>query len=560
MTPNFWARGPRGAASRTSRTKIEPVSRHREWWRDAVVYQVYVRSFADGDGDGVGDIAGLRARLHEIAWLGVDAIWISPWYASPLADGGYDVSDHRSIHPAFGTLAEATAVLEDAHAHGLRVLLDIVPNHTSHAHPWFQAALVAGPGSPERARYVFRAGSGPEGAEPPNNWASDFGGGAWTRVDDGEWYLHLFDGRQPDLNWHDPAVRADYERTLRFWLDRGADGFRIDAASALFKADGLPDLVPENDVRDGRHPYFDRDELHDLYRCWRAIADEYDPPRALVGEVWIEDPARLARYLRADELHGAFTAHLLEAAWIAADLRAAIDATLTSHAAVGAAPSWVLANHDTARLASRLAREPGRGRRPWLDDILGLPADAEAGLRRARAAALIALALPGTVYLYQGEELGLPEVEDIPVEQLDDPTWERSGRTRRGRDGSRVPLPWSGDRPPYGFGVGGAWLPQPPAFAAHTRETLAADPDSVLNLYRAALRLRREHPALGGCAPVRWLDAPEGALAFARDPGLAVVANLAAAPVAPAGELLLASGPLAASGEIPPDTAVWLSV
>ncbi|HSK91960.1 MAG TPA: glycoside hydrolase family 13 protein [Euzebyales bacterium] len=540
------------------------------WWRSAAVYQIYIRSFADGSGDGNGDIAGLRARLPYLAELGVDALWINPWYPSPMADGGYDVSDYRSIAPMFGTLDDAEALVRDAHGLGLRVLLDIVPNHTSDQHPWFRAALAAGPGSAERGRYLFRPGSGASGDAPPNNWRSQFGGQAWTRVTEpdgrpGEWYLHLFAPQQPDLNWADAEVRSDFETTLRFWFDRGVDGFRIDVAHSLIKQEGLPDVGDLERAWGpgfiGEHPHWDREEVHDVYRGWRAIADAYDPPRVFVAEAWVGTPERLARYVRRDELHTAFSFDFLLAPWRAEALRSAIDITLAEHAAVEAPAVWVLSNHDVARHVSRYARDQREVTGHNLDDLLGRDADAAAGLRRARAAALLMLALPGSAYLYQGEELGLPEVEDLPVEALTDPTWERTGGTVRGRDGCRVPLPWSGGAPPFGFTTDGAapWLPQPAAWSAHAVDALDADPDSILNLYRAALRLRREHPALGDGA-MRWLDAPAGALLFAREPGLICAVNLAPAPLPLPRDsrVLLASDPLTDRGEIPRDTTVWL--
>jgi alpha-glucosidase len=401
------------------------------WWRSAVVYQVYLRSFADGNGDGLGDLAGLRSRVPYLVDLGVDAIWINPWYPSPMVDAGYDVSDYRSVDPRFGTLADAEALLVEAHEAGLRVLLDIVPNHTSDQHPWFQAALAAGPGSPERERYLFRPGRGADGNEPPNDWRSVIGSPAWARVVEpdgrpGEWYLHLFSPEQPDLDWTHPEVRADFEKTLGFWFDRGVDGFRIDVAHSLVKQEGLPDLgrnadpgLPAADATargHGDHPAWDRDEVHEIYRAWRAIADAYPEPRIFVAEAWVHHPERLARYVRPDELHTAFNFDFLVSPWLAPALRRAIDETLVEHAEVGAPPTWVLSNHDTARHVSRYARQQIDRRGATLRHLLGRPADLILGTRRARAAAVLLLALPGSAYLYQGEELGLPEVEVLPVE------------------------------------------------------------------------------------------------------------------------------------------------
>jgi alpha-glucosidase len=536
------------------------------WWRSAVVYQVYIRSFADSDGDGVGDVEGIRSRLRYLRDLGVDALWINPWYPSPMADGGYDVADYRAVEPVFGTADDAAALIDEAHGHGLRVLLDIVPNHTSDRHAWFVEALASPPGSPARERYVFRPGRGDAGAQPPNDWRSVFGGPAWTRVPDGEWYLHLFDPAQPDLNWDDERVHAEFESVLRFWFDRGVDGFRVDVAHGLVKEPGLPDLGHDDEQLLGGvdrpdHPHWDRDEVHEIYRAWRKIADSYDDPRVFVAEAWVhQDPERLARYVRPDELHTAFNFDYLRAPWDSAALRASIDRSLTALHAVGAPATWVLSNHDVVRHVSRLGRPPAPGA-VHLPDLPG-PLDLELGRRRARAAALLMLALPGGAYVYQGDELGLWEVEDLPEEVLADPTWERSGHADRGRDGCRVPLPWSGTAAPFWFGPPGStpWLPQPAAFAAVSVAAQEDDPGSMLVLYREALALRRAHPALGDAGALRWLPAPDGVLAFAREPGLACVVNIADAPVElPDGDVLLASGPVTGN-RLPPDTAAWVEL
>jgi alpha-glucosidase len=541
------------------------------WWRRAVVYQVYIRSFADGDGDGVGDIAGICSRLPYLAELGVDAIWINPWYPSPMADGGYDVADYRAIEPAFGTLEQAEALVEAAHRLGLRVILDIVPNHTSHLHAWFREALVAAPGSPERERYLFRDGR-EGGSLPPNDWRSVFGGPAWTRVNGagapGQWYLHLFAPEQPDLNWANPEVRAEFESILRFWFERGVDGFRIDVAHGLVKDAALPDLgydtlAPgESPVRllrvqaDGGHPHWDSDEVHEIYRGWRCVADEFEG-RAFVAEAWVATPERLALYVRSRNLHTAFNFDFLKSPWQTAALRRVIDRTIDALGAVGAPSTWVLSSHDATRHVTRYGRvETGAEE---LQQELGLPSDVALGTRRARAAALLALALPGGAYVYQGEELGLWQVEDLPEELLQDPTWERSGRTLRGRDGCRVPLPWSGEEPPFGFGPPGSqpWLPQPPAWRAFSVEAETGDPVSMLELYRSALRLRREHPGLAG-EHFAWLAAGPEVLLFERGPGFRCAVNLGAEPYAlPAGCRLLLASDRGASGVVPSDGAAW---
>jgi alpha-glucosidase len=523
------------------------------WWRDAVVYQVYPRSFADGNGDGVGDIAGIESRLPYLRDLGVDALWINPWYVSPMADGGYDVADYRMIDPVFGTLWDAERLIGAVHRHGMRIIVDIVPNHTSDRHPWFQAALAAGPGSPERARFHFR--------DAPNNWRSRFGGPAWSRVDDGQWYLHLFDAAQPDLNWDHPEVRAEFESILRFWLDRGVDGFRIDVADRLVKQAGLPDrpereqLVPSYQDN-GEQPDKDRPEVHEIYRAWRRVLDEY-PDRAFVGEMWVTDPERFARYLRPDELHTAFNFAFLKCAWDARALREVVDRTLATHARVGAPPTWVLSNHDVTRHATRYGREDTR----FVKRVHDVPTDLALGRRRARAAALLSMALPGSVYVYQGDELGLPEVFDLPDAVREDPVFRRTGGRDLGRDGCRVPIPWGGDAPPFEFGTGGAWLPQPGEWRDLTAARQLGDPASMLSLYRLALRVRRDEPALGD-GPLRWLEMGDGVLAFARDPGFTCAVNLGAEPVPlPEGRPLVASAELTADGEpaLPPDAAVWLS-
>jgi alpha-glucosidase len=527
---------------------------------------VYLRSFADSDGDGVGDIGGLRGKLPYLADLGVDAVWITPWYPSPMADGGYDVSDYCDIDPRFGTLADADALITDAHRLGLRVIIDLVANHTSCEHPWFAAALAAGPGSPERQRYFFRDGRA-GGAEPPNDWISAFGGPAWTRVREadgtlGQWYLHTFAAEQPDLDWEQPSVREAFDGILRFWLDRGVDGLRVDAAPAMAKAPGLPDAGHEPGARfESRtwvdNPHWDVDGVHDILRRWRAIGDSYEGSRLFVTEAVVRNPERLSRYVRPDEMHASFNFDYLTAPWEAGALRRVIDESFAALEPVGAPATWVFSSHDETRHVTRFGRAftgAGFGGAAVPES----PTDLDLGRRRARAAALLTLALPGSAYLYQGEELGLPQVEDLPEEALQDPTWERSGHTDRGRDGCRVPLPWHGDRPPFGFTADGVepWLPQPSAWSVLTAEAQRDDPASMLSLYRAALQLRRSRVDLRA-APLTWRPAGDDVLAFDRGPDFACVVNLSARPVAIEGRVLLASGPC--SGDLPPDTAAWLS-
>jgi alpha-glucosidase len=522
------------------------------------VYQVYVRSFADGNGDGTGDLAGVRSRLQYLVELGVDALWFNPWYPSPGADNGYDIADYRAIDPAYGTLAEAEALIASARAVGLRTIVDVVPNHLSSEHPWFRAALAAGPGSPERERFWFRPGRGAGGELAPNGWQSIFGGSAWTRTDDGEWYLHLFAPQQPDLNWDHPDVWAEHEDVLRFWFDRGVAGVRIDSAALLIKDPTLADENP--DPAPGRHPYMDRDELHDVYRRWRAVADGYEDARLLVGEIWLPDAERLALYLRGDELHTAFNFEFLSCAWEAEALRTAVSSSLASHAPVDATPTWVLSNHDVTRPVTRYGRDDTSF--AFERKRVGTPTDLERGTRRARAAALLTMALPGSMYVYQGEELGLPEVEDIPDHLRRDPMWLRSGGLDPGRDGCRVPIPWSGDRRPYAFAPDGvaAWLDQPEDWARLTVDAQDTNPVSMLNLYRNGLRLRRDAP-WGDASDLRWLPTPSDVLAFGRGERFACYVNFGPDPVPlPVGaEVLIASGEFE-GGAVPHDTTVWLQM
>ncbi|MER5437469.1 glycoside hydrolase family 13 protein [Streptomyces sp. NPDC002790] len=532
-----------------------------DWWRDAVIYQVYPRSFADSDGDGTGDLEGIRRRLPHLRELGVDAVWLSPFYASPQADGGYDVADYRAVDPMYGTLLDADGVIRDAHALDLRIIVDLVPNHSSDQHEWFKRAVAEGPGSPLRDRYHFRPGKGAGGELPPNDWESIFGGPAWTRLPDGEWYLHLFAPEQPDLNWEHPAVADEFRSILRFWLDMGVDGFRVDVAHGLVKAEGLPDLgggeqlkLLGNDVM----PFFDQDGVHDIYRSWRTILDEYDSDRIFVAEAWTPTVERTANYVRPDELHQAFNFQYLGAPWDAEGLREIIDSSLDAMRPVGAPATWVLSNHDVTRHATRYANPPGGTQ-------IRTPGDRELGLRRARAATLLMLALPGSAYIYQGEELGLPDVTDLPDEVRQDPSYFRAEGQDGFRDGCRVPIPWTRTGPSYGFGDGGSWLPQPDTWGELSVEAQTGDPESTLEMYRSALALRRTTPGLGAGDGVKWHgDAPQGVLHFER-PGFACTVNTTDTAVrlpAP-GTVLLASEPVTVPDgaiDLPADTTVWWEI
>lgn len=515
------------------------------WWSSAVFYQVYPRSFADSNGDGVGDIDGLVAHLDHLERLGVDAIWLSPVTVSPMADHGYDVADPRDIDPLFGGMPAIERLIAAAHERDIKITMDVVPNHTSSQHPWFQAALAADPGTEERGRYYFRDGLGPDGALPPNNWTSVFGGSAWTRVvepdgNPGQYYLHLFDTEQPDLNWENPEVFDDFEKSLRFWLERGVDGFRIDVAHGMAKPPGLPDAKESVKVlsHSDDDPRFNHPSVHDIHRKIRKIVDEYSGA-VTIGEVWVMDNLLWAEYLRPDELHLGFNFRLTKIDFDAGQIHDAIENSLAATAIYDAVPTWTLSNHDVDREVTRY----GGG---------------EVGLRRARAMAMLMLALPGTVFVYNGEELGLPDVVDLPEEVLQDPTWERSGHTERGRDKCRVPLPWSGDTPPFGFSASAdTWLPMPAEWAALTVERQDADPESTLSFFRRAIELRRERAEFGD-GQFEWLAAPSGALAFRGRGGLVCAINTGGQPIAlPAGKLVLASAPLTA-GQLAPDAAAWL--
>ncbi|HYP43791.1 MAG TPA: glycoside hydrolase family 13 protein [Propionibacteriaceae bacterium] len=508
----------------------------------------------------MGDLVGITSRMGYLADLGVDAVWLSPFYPSALADGGYDVADYRNVHPQIGNLEEFDALVAAAHGLGLKVVVDIVPNHTSDLHEWFQQALVSKPGSVERERYIFRNGTGKNGDQPPSDWVSHFGGSAWTRVPDGQFYLHLFAREQPDLNWDNREVREDFLHTLRFWSDRGVDGFRVDVAHALAKDLSEPlrskPSVHEPIPLDGSDPLFDRNEVHDIYREWREVFNSYDPPRTAVAEAWV--PAeREVLYARPTELGQAFNFDLLMADFDATQYREVITECVVDAAHSGASSTWVLSNHDVVRHASRYGLPQGTDLDAWLMSNGASPAaDRELGLRRARAGTLVMLALPGSAYLYQGEELGLAEVADLPADVLQDPIWERTLNTHKGRDGCRVPLPWSSNGPSYGFGEGPAWLPQPAWFGDASVSAQSGQQGSTLELYRNALRLRRE---LQSAESLEWVETGNAEVVhFVRPGGWHCITNFGTEPhPLPPGSVRLSSAPLV-DGDMPGATTVWL--
>ncbi|SHL45275.1 alpha-glucosidase [Micrococcus luteus] len=584
------------------------------WWVDAVIYQVYPRSFADADGDGMGDLRGVTSRLDYLAQLGVDAIWLSPFYLSPQHDAGYDVADYRAVDPRFGTLADADEMIAAAHEAGIRVVVDLVPNHTSSEHAWFQAALAAAPGSPERARYHFAEGRGEHGELPPNNWESTFGGGAWTRVTEadgtpGQWYLHLFDTTQPDLNWENEEVREEFRSILRFWLDRGVDGFRVDVAHGLIKQPGYPDAEHSRmgmvtdagedadptfdpDTFEPLTPFMDQDRVHEVYRDWRQVLDSYDHEPMMVAEAWVAPLSRMFRYVRPGEMHQTFNFTYLMAGWDAASLTHAIDRSFEQAGRVGAPNTWVLSNHDTVRHASRYG----------LADPSSYPAgitaedeqpDEAVGRRRARAAAMVELGLPGSAYIYQGDELGLPEHTTLAAEHRQDPYFFRTDGKEPGRDGCRIPLPWAADEPSYGFstpadgdgpasaaeGVAAPWLPQPASFRALAADRQVGVEGSVFELYRRLLQIRGELDL--GTGMFAWSehhDPTRGVLAFTVTSGggrhlgsgepipartVLVMANLSTEPVdLPANHsralFSLEEAEAVQDGRLAHDAAAWL--
>jgi alpha-glucosidase len=539
------------------------------WWRQAVVYQIYPRSFADANGDGVGDLEGIISRVEYLDRLGIDAVWMSPFYPSALVDGGYDVDDYRDVDPTIGTLEQFDRLVAALHERDIKVVVDIVPNHSSDRHEWFREALASAPGSAARDRYIFRDGTGPHGENPPGDWQSFFGGPAWTRVADGQWYLHLFTREQPDWNWDNDEVRRDFLRTLKFWGDRGADGFRVDVANLLAKklpevlpswAQLMAGLAPDNpDYPPGRHPIWDRDEVDDIYREWRKLFDTYTPPLTAVAEAWVA-PERRVRYARSTGLGQAFNFDLLQADWDAEQFRRIIRDNLTLAHESGASSTWVFSNHDVVRHATRFALPAGTNATAWMlagadPDVV----DAALGLHRARAATLLALALPGSMYLYQGEELGLPEVTDIPDERKQDPAFFRDRRSNPGRDGCRVPLPWTAAGVAFGFGAGPPHLPQPAWFASYALDTQERDPGSTLLLYRRALALRRR---LQTGETFEWIR-PDGAhdavVSFRRENGWASLTNFGTTPtLLPTGTVVLSSSPLYDLTLLPGATTVWM--
>jgi alpha-glucosidase len=550
-------------------TSIPPRDK-RLWWRDSVTYQIYIRSFADANGDGKGDVAGIISRLPYLKKLGVDAIWITPWYPSPQKDHGYDVADFMDIEPDYGTLSDAKKLIAETHKLGMRLLVDIVPNHCSDQHKWFKAASSAKPGSKARDRFIFKDGKGENGDTPPNNWQAVFGGSAWQRVTEadgsaGQWYLHLFAVEQPDFNWQNQEVKEYFEKVLRFWLDLGVDGFRIDVAHGMIKAEGLPDVPSDPKLLEGKPmPFWDQDGVHEIYKEWRKILDSYPNDRMAVAEAWVYPATRIARYLRPGELMNSFNFEFLGSKWDVVEIKNNINKSIEAIGAVGAPSSWVFNNHDVVRSVDRFDLGLGLSGGTTLER----QGDAgkfnlKRGQRRARAGALLMLALPGGAYIYQGEELTLPEAREIPEDRLTDPRWKMSDYKDRGRDGCRVPLPWrENSAGAFGFSdnqkltPNDSWLPQASDWGDFSVEVQDNDPNSSLNLYRKALEIRKTLSGLGD-GPMSWVDAPDQLVAFSRPGNFYCYLNLGADFKLPQAATVLVSSSPIENGILPTDTAVW---
>ena len=542
-----------------------------QWWRSGTIYQIYPRSFADANGDGMGDLAGITSRLESLATLGVDAIWLSPFYTSPQKDAGYDVADYCNVDELFGTLEDFDRMLDRAHELGLKVLIDLVPNHSSDQHKWFQDAINSPAGSREREFYHFKSGRGQSGELPPNNWVSMFGGPAWTRLIEkdgtpGEWYLHLFDSSQPDLNWANPEVQSAFEDILRFWLDRGVDGFRVDQPHAMAKAAGLPDHPDVERAGAGfiegeaSPPMWFQEEVHPIFRRWRAILDSYEGDRAMCGEAYVLPLSFMALWVRPDEFNQTFNFRFLDSEWKPEILFASINESFAAFDSVGAPSTWVLSNHDIVRHASRMGGLTGR---PTASDGVGPndpQPDRELGLRRARGATMFMLGLAGASYLYQGEELGLPEHTTLAPVFRQDPTFARTAGKRVGRDGCRVPLPWqAGVGDANGFNTTGkSWLPQPEVYREYARDQQDGVAGSTLELYKSALRIRRELKL--GEGSFAWLPqfTNEVSLGY-RNGGILVIQNFGREPIAmPSGDVILRSANETDHKHIAADETVWI--
>ena len=564
------------------------LSKDKSWWRQAAIYQIYPRSFKDSNGDGLGDIKGITSKIDYLSSLSLDAVWLSPFFPSALVDGGYDVDDYRDVDPKLGTLADFDEMLAKLHDAGIRIFVDIVPNHSSNLHLWFKEAIAAEPGSAARNRYIFRDGKGANGELPPTDWPSHFAPSAWTHESKmggkhNQWYCHLFAPEQPDWNWDNPEIEADFLKTLKFWADRGVDGFRIDVAHAMKKDLSEPlksqpryASHKELDQAKGTNVLFDRNEVHEVFKTWRNLFNQYDPPRVAVAEANVSAEA-LVKYASTEELGQSFNFELLEANFNAYDFKTIIDRAINSSKKNGSSTTWCLNNHDQMRPATKFGLLPTVDRVRWRNSNgTTSPLDVKLGTQSAIAGSMLIMALPGCTYIYQGEELGLHEVTDIPEDQIQDPQYLRNLKVDKGRDGCRVPLPWTKTGSSFGFGAAGAHLPQPKNFGDYSVEVESADPTSPLSIFRKALALRKE---LLAPEEITWHETGDSnVLHFSRPNGLNCITNFGRnyynfdAVLKSGGEVIHSSAPLAKAGvylvhgvettgnDLPPATTVWVKV
>ena len=546
------------------------LSKDKNWWRQAVIYQIYPRSFKDSNGDGLGDIKGITSKIDYLSSLSLDAVWLSPFFPSALVDGGYDVDDYRDVDPKLGSLADFDEMLAKLHDAGIRIFVDVVPNHSSNLHAWFKEAIAAEPGSAARNRYIFRDGKGASGELPPTDWPSHFAPSAWTHESKmggkhNQWYCHLFAPEQPDWNWDNREIEEDFLKTLKFWADRGVDGFRIDVAHAMKKDLSEPlQSQPryashkELELANGTNVLFDRNEVHEVYKEWRKLFEQYDPPRVAVAEDNVSAEGAV-KYASTAELGQCFNFELLDANFNANEFKLIIDRALVNAKKAGSSTTWCLNNHDQMRPATKFGLLPTVDRVNWRNSNgTSSPLDEKLGTQSAVAGSMLIMALPGCTYIYQGEELGLHEVMDIPESEIQDPQYLRNHKIDKGRDGCRVPLPWTKSGSSFGFGNGGSHLPQPKHFGDYSIEVESADPSSPLSIFRKALALRK---TLIAPEDMTWHETGDAqVLHFSRPNGWNCITNFGRNHYnfEGAGEVIHSSGPLAKSGDLPPATTVWL--
>lgn len=544
------------------------MSTDKNWWRNAVVYQIYPRSFADSNADGIGDIKGITSKIEYLSELGIDAVWISPFYPSHLIDGGYDVDDYRDVDPRLGTLADFDDMLQKLHENNIKVYVDLVPNHSSNSHVWFKEAINSDPQSSARARYIFRDGRGANGELPPTDWPSHFAPSAWTHESKmggkhNQWYMHYFAPEQPDFNWDNKEVSDDFITTLKFWADKGVDGFRVDVAHGLKK-----DLSEPLRMRDtlehvidrpthGEGILTDKDAVFEIYKEWRKIFNTYDPPIIAVAEANVV-PERIPLYASEDTLGQCFDFRFLELPFRADVYLSSVKSAINLAKESKSSCTWALSNHDQIRHATKFGLHPTVNRSKWLlSNGKSNPVDFVAGTQAGLAATFFLMGLPGAMYLYQGEELGLHEVSDIPEESIQDPQYLKNNKTEKGRDGCRVPLPWSNSMDNFGFSKTGSHLPQPEWFGEFAVNMQKVDPNSTLSAYKKAIKLRKE---LLTEEEVEWIEETNAQiLHYSRPNGLNVLTNFQGDlfTLPENIEILLVSRDLENGNKIGPYTTVW---